>query len=96
MSRSYKHTPVITDCSGRPHIAKYYKRQANRKVRHTFDVLNGKQYRRVYNSWNIRDFISYWPQSAAIKRYNRYYDLYGNQTLEEYINKVWKKYYFRK
>lgn len=96
MSRSYKHTPVVTDRSGRPGSAKYFKRQANRKVRHTFDVPNGKAYRRVYNPWNIRDYIFYWPQSYAVERYNRYYDIYGNQSLEEYINKVWKKYYFRK
>ena len=46
MSRSYKHSPIFTD---RPHGAKYWKRQANHKVRRTFEVPKGKGYRKVYN-----------------------------------------------
>jgi hypothetical protein len=32
------------------------KRWANRRVRHTADVPNGKAYRKVYESWEITDY----------------------------------------
>lgn len=108
MSRSYKHTPVITDRSGCPHTAKYFKRQANRKVRHTFNVPNGKQYRRVYNPWNIRDYICRESKSDAAAWYRKitsqnypylyYRDRILSQcpTLEDYLNKYWAHDFYRK
>ena len=56
MSRSYKHSPVYTD---RKCGAKWWKRQANRKVRNHKDVLNNKSYRKIYNPWEIHDYIIY-------------------------------------
>ena len=94
MSRSYKHNPVYTDYCRK--TTKIMKRYASHKIRRTLDIPNGKAYRKFYNSWDIHDYISYWPQECAIDIYNRFQSLYGDQTLEEYINKVWKKYYFRK
>jgi len=94
MSRSYKHTPVYSDYSRK--TTRYMKRLASHKIRRSVNIPNGKAYRKFYPSWDIHDYITYWPQSDAIERYNQYYGLYGNQTLEEYLNKVWKKYYFRK
>lgn len=54
MSRSYKHEPV---CGGRD---KFYKKQANRKVRRNkMDLkLSKGGYRKVYDSWVIRDYFS--------------------------------------
>ena len=94
MSRSYKHNPVYTDYSR--NTTRLLKRQANHKVRRSLDVPNGKIYRKFYCSWNIHDYISYWTQKDAINFYTKYQNSYGDQTLEEYINKVWKKYYYRK
>ena len=94
MSRSYKHTPVYSDYSRK--ATKYWKNQAVRKVRRSFDVPDGKAYRKFYQSWRIHDYISYFTKEDAIDRYNRYRRVYGEQTLEEYLLKVWKKYYFRK
>lgn len=53
MSRSYKHKGWIQDQS----CKKFGKRFANKKVRRTDDVPSGKAYRRVYNQYNIADFI---------------------------------------
>ena len=94
MSRSYKHTPVCGEYSR--NTTKYLKRQASHKVRRSSDVPNGKAYRKFFNPWNIRDYISYWTKEDAIDRYTKYWYVYDDQTLEEYINKVWKKYYYRK
>ena len=65
MSRSYKKNPVYTD---RPNGAKYWKRCANKKVRRYKDNLDdGKMYRRIYNSWDIHDYINRWTKEEAIK-----------------------------
>ena len=96
MSRSYKHMPIYTD---RPNGAKYWKRQANRKVRYSKDFLNGKGYRKFYNSWNIHDYINYESKTDAIMWYNtiaKHYARYSwwnitkdYPTVEDYINKCW-------
>ena len=106
MSRSYKHTPIVTDSS--KHGAKWSKRQANHKVRHTFDVPNGKAYRKVYNPWNIRDYIWYETKLDAIAYYQKIthvnypYSYYRDRvlsicpTLEDYLNKCWAHDFYRK
>ena len=50
MSRSYKKYPCIKDCS------KHGKRFANKRVRRTKDIPDGKAYRKVYNPWDISDW----------------------------------------
>lgn len=94
MSRSYKHNPVYSDYSRK--TTKYFKRQASHKIRRSFNVPNGKAYRKFYNSWDIHDYISYWTKEDAIIHYIKNQDIYNDQTLDEYINCVWKKYHFRK
>ena len=100
MSRSYKHHPFCTD---RKDGAKWWKNQANRKVRHTMEIPNGKAYRKVYNSWNIHDYIWYESRYGAAAWYNRHvthglyswwYDKYP--TFEDYINKSWAHDFYRK
>lgn len=56
MSRSFKKTPM-TKCAG---YGTYGKKLANRKVRHARNdvAANGKSYRKMYETWNINDFIS--------------------------------------
>ena len=94
MSRSYKHTPVHSDYTRNG--TKQAKRRANHKVRRSFDIPSGKAYRKFSEPWDIHDYISYWTQEDAIDTYTRFQNIYGDQTLEQYINKIWKKYYFRK
>ena len=60
MSRSYKRTPVCKWGGRIGGTRKFWKRQANRKVRRT-KALSGKSsnYRKLYESWNIRDYRFY-------------------------------------
>ena len=95
MSRSYKKNPIYTD---RPDGAKYWTRLANKKVRkENIHFLKGKKYKRLFNSWEIHDYISYWDKFQALKDFRRYRYLkeyYKNE--EEFLNKHWKKYQYRK
>ena len=54
MSRSRKRTPCFVS-EGHKHIH-WAKRQANKKVRSSKNVPNGKAYRKLYCTWNIRDW----------------------------------------
>lgn len=44
------------------------KRYANKKVRLSKDVPNGKQYRKFSCSWNIRDWHSHCPEQVKAYR----------------------------
>ena len=65
MSRSYKKHPWVTD-GGTPGT-KYSKRFANKKVRRNEDIPNGGSYKKVYESWEIRDYKWYWTWEEAKK-----------------------------
>jgi len=103
MSRSYKRNPVYTD---RTHGAKYWKRVSNKKVRKSNNVfLKGNKYKKIYNSWNIHDYISRWSKEQALDYYYNsiifrngkwiyIYDKYKSE--KEFLDKYWKKYQFRK
>lgn len=51
MSRSYKKSPYVTACKH-----KQGKRLANKRVRNTAWLSNGKGYKKVYESWDICDY----------------------------------------
>jgi len=51
MSRSYKKYPCVKDRNP------FAKMQANKLVRRTKDIPNGKSYRKIYDSWNISDYV---------------------------------------
>jgi hypothetical protein len=109
MSRSYKKHPIIKD-GGRS--SKKSKRLANKKVRRNVDKLppKGKAYKKIYDSWDINDYVSYWTEKDAIECWYEEeilaklwgapveeignHKLYG--TLENYLNKDYKKYNIRK
>ena len=55
MSRSYKKHPACNDSSAG--TTRWKKRVANKRVRNSKDVPNGKAYKKVYESWDIRDFV---------------------------------------
>lgn len=60
MSRSYKKTPIYQD---QP-FKKFGKKYANKAVRLYLkdnELASGKSYRKVYETWEIRDYKSYCP-----------------------------------
>lgn len=72
MSRSYKKFPGHTDYHSA--YTKWAKRQASKAVRKADDVDNGKFYRKIFNSWNIRDYVCIWySKESCEKRYNEMY-----------------------
>ena len=79
MSKSFKKTPIIKYAG----YGAYGKKLANRKVRRTHNEIftKGNLYRRMYQTWNINDCISHWPQKEAEK---------SGKT------DVWEKFYHRK
>ena len=67
MSRSKKKISVFTD--NRAGTNKWFKRYANKIVRKSKTIADGKQYRKAYSSYNIRDWISF--QSPEDKNYKK-------------------------
>lgn len=55
MSRSYKKNPVIKSESK---AKRFWKREANKKVRHTKDVPSGRAFKKIGDTYNINDWIS--------------------------------------
>lgn len=94
MSRSYKKFPCVKDSGN---SKKFAKRSANKRVRQTNEIQSGKQYKKVYCSWNICD----WKQVETLREYLKFADymdvLYPKQskTRSELINE-WKKWFRRK
>lgn len=78
MSRSRKKVPGFTDSNP------WAKQAANKKVRRTLDVPNGKAYRKVFCSYNICDCTYLLFSKTEIKRYLEV----TNQT----FNKAYKTY----
>lgn len=72
MSRSLKKTPGCC-CEGPGHL-RWAKRQANKKVRRTKDIPNGKAYRIVYDPWNIRDYTWHIYTEAHVQDYLEMWD----------------------
>jgi len=64
MSKSYRE-PVFKDTYGTRH-RRWAKNRANRKVRKTGEVPNGKAYRKFYNPWNIQDWSSRWDPWPSV------------------------------
>lgn len=64
MSRSRKKVPIVKD----RYSGKWSKRQANKKVRKEQEIsIRGKDYKKIYESWNIHDYINYYSKEDAIK-----------------------------
>ena len=98
MSRSYKKYPCSKD--GGPTRVKFTKREANKKVRRTDNIPSGKSYRRVFEPYDIHDYISRWTWEDAKFEYF-HPDMYGIVWQEDYptlkdFYKYWRKYYFSK
>lgn len=67
MSRSKKRISIFTDSHAKTN--KWFKRLANKKVRKSEIIADGKQYRKVYNSYNICDWKFF--QEKGSEWYNR-------------------------
>ena len=89
MSRSYKKHPYSKD---RP--SKGMKKFANKKVRHTKDIPNGKAYKKVFESWDICDWRWIWTRADAIRTWERAKEdswiKKHYETLEKYLI-YWEK-----
>ena len=70
MSRSYKHIPCCKDSN-----TKGMKRLANKMVRKTFDIPSGNAYKKVFCSYNISDYMSWYKKYKYAKQYT-YKELY--------------------
>jgi len=55
MSRSYKKNPVEKSANK---AKSYFKREANKKVRKTKDVPEGKEFKKIGDTYNINDWVS--------------------------------------
>ena len=89
MSRSYKKHPRVKDSASR-----YMKKYANKKVRRTKNIPNGKAYKKVFESWEISDWNWIWTKNEAIHEWEsakpnswirKHYE-----TLEKYLI-YWEK-----
>lgn len=97
MSRSFKKNPIYTDGRNGQIIAKRF---ANKKVRRNKDKIpqKGKFYKKLYCSYDIHDWVSWWSWEEAKREYetnpwphwiNKY------PTLKDFYN-YWSKYHKRK
>ena len=102
MSRSYKKHPISKDNTKSSHECK---KKASRRWRRAPESVKTKsKWNKHTNSWDIHDYIYRYTRQDAIKAwYDEETDhemhpylhkKYG--TLENYLNRNWKKYYVRK
>jgi len=96
MSRSYKKTPIAKDHNS----GKWGKKQANRRVRRcNQSIPNGKSYRKLYNPWDIHDYVSYCSYRQELK-YRESLEKRVSQGIDSsYLldrRGSWEKYYYRK
>ncbi len=82
MSRSFKKVPIIKDSS------QYAKRQANKKVRHS-DISNFGNYKKLYEQWNISDWIYRLFKVKKIDSIPCKYD--GRKMTYNEIMEYWRK-----
>jgi len=79
MSRSYR-KPYAT-CGYGSKGKKWYKRYANKVIRHTEDVPNGKAYRKCgVNTWIICDYKFYQDSKP---------DTYWDWFRKEWVTEIW-------
>ena len=66
MSRSYRKNPILKDRYGSKAL-RFFKRQSNKKIRRTEDVPKHKEFKKVYTSWNIHDYISRYSEQEFLE-----------------------------
>lgn len=103
MSRSYRKNPIIKDGRFNRAKGKHGKKFANRKVRHSEDILQHTNYKKIYCSWEINDYCSRMSKEELIADFDSYSEnvpFYPSwmdefKTLEDALN-WWRKTYLRK
>ena len=71
MSRSYKKVPITKDRG----CGKDMKKFANKKVRRTNELINGGTYKKVFDQWEIHDYVSRWTKEEAISNAKTFEEL---------------------
>lgn len=90
MSRSYKKHPYYTDDT----MAKDGKKFANKRVRNLeLEELpiKGNSYKKVYEQYDIRDYISRWTWEEALENYRKHPELYRKCKTEKDFYRYWYK-----
>jgi len=88
MSRSYKKHPWNADGN----YAKSGKKFAQKKVRHLdIDYLppKGNTYKKVYEQYDIRDWVYRWTWEEALKWYRQHPDQYKEYPTEKDFYHYW-------
>ena len=92
MSRSYKRIPICKD-NGKGH--KEAKRLANKRFRRSnIDAISKSNFYKKYSeSYDIADYICYWPKERAINEYQNGFNEYLKAkypTLDSFLQ-YWEK-----
>lgn len=97
MSRSYKKSPYANDSHRKS--TKESKKFANKKVRNITNIPNGGAYKKIFESWDIRDYSFRQTWEEAKEYYEKNKDSYWMQkrypTLKDWYRR-WLKYYKNK
>lgn len=102
MSRSYKKNPISKDGGSRK---TYSKRLANKAVRRSKIIGDGKWYKKLYCSWNISDSWDRTTLNDHLEFRTRILSTmeypYNEGRYEKYVNinqcvNQWKRWYLRK
>lgn len=89
MSRSYKKTPISKFC---PKDASFEKRLANKRVRRDRSLYKRKAYKKLYNSWEIHDYVERYTKQDAKKYYKEIISEYSVKKDSFYLRSFLKKY----
>ena len=75
MSRSRKKSTFVTDNHGRGEGRRFMKRYSNKsfrnKLKNSDELIQGSQYKKHFESYDICDYKWYWSEDMAIDDYNR-------------------------
>lgn len=94
MSRSYKQMPIVKD--GTPGSRRKAKRLANKVVRRSQYVADGKYYCRLYESWNIYDYAFHRPLWCEFEQWEEEHGRWIEPDGQQAVKNRWAKWYFRK
>ena len=95
MSRSYRKTPILKE-TGKKKKRTFANRKVRRKLNSDLDytLANGKSYKKVFESWDITDYVTRLTLNeaiedwyASVEQYPWFKKMYP--TLDSYI-KWWK------
>lgn len=94
MSRSYKKYPIVTDNGCSKELKKYANRVVRQKMKDVnFGIANGKSYRKLFESYDICDYVFYlsFEQFKAIRK--RRLELREIVCDEEQLKELEKEWY---